>query len=128
MTRLLIAEDKPELRKMQKVFLERAGYVVVEAENGEQLRALVYSDKAVDCVVMDNDLSTGPTGYAVLCEMRQSADERVNKLPVVMHFSQSARHRVPIEDLPHMRAVYFPKPAFGTEYITAVKTAIDRLS
>ncbi|MEW6298076.1 MAG: response regulator [Thermodesulfobacteriota bacterium] len=52
MTRILVIDDEPQVRAMLRQMLEREGYEVVEAEEGEEgLRR--YQEQPVDLVITD---------------------------------------------------------------------------
>lgn len=52
MSRILLADDDTQVRKMLKITLERAGHEVVEAADGNQA-VLVYDPETIDVVVTD---------------------------------------------------------------------------
>jgi len=54
--RVLIVEDEPDVRKTIRLVLEKAGYVVVEAEDGEQAIQAIRSGEnplLVDAIICD---------------------------------------------------------------------------
>lgn len=52
MTRILVIDDEPQVRAMLRQMLEREGYEVVEAEEGEEgMRR--YREQPVDLVITD---------------------------------------------------------------------------
>ena len=50
--RIMIVEDVAELRRMWRCILEKEGYSVIEASNGEEAMA-AYREEAVDLVITD---------------------------------------------------------------------------
>ena len=50
--RIMVVEDVAELRRMLRCILEKEGYSVVEASNGEEAMA-AYREEAVDLVITD---------------------------------------------------------------------------
>ena len=52
MARILIVDDEPLVRSMLRQVLERAGYDVTEAGNGEEAIKL-YRDRPADVIVID---------------------------------------------------------------------------
>jgi len=52
MSRILLADDDAQVRKMLKITLERAGHEVVEAADGNQA-VQVYDPETIDVVVTD---------------------------------------------------------------------------
>jgi two-component system cell cycle response regulator len=76
---ILIADDRPSSRELLGLVLERAGYEVIEAEDGE--RALERTRAAVpDLVLLDLQMP-GLDGYGVLAALR--AESRFSQLPVL---------------------------------------------
>ncbi len=54
--RVLVVEDEPDVRKTIRLVLEKAGYVVVEAEDGEQAIEVLHSGDnplMVDLIISD---------------------------------------------------------------------------
>ena len=71
-TRLLLAEDDPDLRKVLAMALRREGYEVAEARDGNHLRtylgALLYHKNQADPVdlIITDVRMPGPSGMEVL--------------------------------------------------------------
>jgi CheY-like chemotaxis protein len=76
---VLIADDRPSSRELLGLVLERAGYEVIEAENGEQALERARSGNP-DIVLLDLQMP-GLDGYGVLAALR--ADARFVQLPVL---------------------------------------------
>jgi two-component system response regulator RegX3 len=70
--RILIVEDEPQLRGLLRLYLERAGYIVADAGDGDTALAAFAADRA-DLVVLDLMLP-GMQGEAVLRALREEAD------------------------------------------------------
>ena len=51
--KILVVDDEPDIRELLKIVLEKDGYSVVEAQNGEQAVELVKADPALSLVIMD---------------------------------------------------------------------------
>lgn len=51
--KILVVDDEPDIRELLKIVLEKDGYAVIEAENGEQAVELVKSDASLSLVIMD---------------------------------------------------------------------------
>jgi CheY-like chemotaxis protein len=77
---VLIAEDHDDSRIMLKVYLERLGYVVLEAWDGRQAVDLGESERP-DLIFMDADLP-GIDGVSAVTRLRRNGDLR--SLPIVM--------------------------------------------
>ena len=75
-TRILIVDDQDELRKLVRMTLEYADYVLYEAENGARALELL---KAVQpqLVVLDAMMPGGLDGFQV-CEIIKSSPETCN--------------------------------------------------
>jgi two-component system cell cycle response regulator len=76
---ILIADDRPSSRELLRLVLERAGYDVTEAEDGE--RALTQArEGSPDLILLDLQMP-GLDGYGVLAALR--AEERFAQVPVL---------------------------------------------
>lgn len=79
MKRILIAEDKATSRELLRTVLQQQGYVVDEAEDGEQaLRKII--DDPPDLILMDLQMPAR-SGYEVVSELRK--DPRLAEVPIV---------------------------------------------
>lgn len=76
---ILIADDRPSSRELLRLVLERAGYAVIEAEDGEKAldRARAVNP---DLVLLDLQMPV-LDGYGVLAALR--GEERFRNLPVL---------------------------------------------
>lgn len=79
MKQILIVEDKPASRELLRTVLERQGYHVTEAEDGEDALNKLR-DYVPDLVLLDLQMPLR-NGYDVLKEMRR--DPRMLNVPVV---------------------------------------------
>jgi DNA-binding response OmpR family regulator len=70
--RILIVEDEPQLRGLLRLYLERAGYAVTDAGDGDGAVA-AFEAEGADLVVLDLMLP-GMQGEAVLQALRETAD------------------------------------------------------
>jgi len=76
---ILIADDRPSSRELLRTVLERAGYSVIEAADGEE--ALERAQAAhPDLILLDLQMPK-LDGYGVLERLRK--DERFRALPVL---------------------------------------------
>ena len=76
---ILIADDRPSSRELLRLVLERAGYDVTEAEDGE--RALTQArEGSPDLILLDLNMP-GLDGYGVLAALRAAA--RFAQVPVL---------------------------------------------
>lgn len=76
---ILIADDRPSSRELLRTVLERAGYAVIEAGDGEEALERAQSGNP-DLILMDLQMPK-LDGYAVLERLRR--DERFRTLPVL---------------------------------------------
>ncbi len=75
--RVLIAEDEERLRKIIRTYLQRDGYEVIEAKNGQEAIDLL-DENVVDLVILDV-MMPEVDGWSVLRHLRNESD-----LPVIM--------------------------------------------
>jgi DNA-binding response OmpR family regulator len=78
-----MVDDESRMRKLVKDFLTREGYVVVEAENGEQAIDIFMNDKNISLVILDV-MMPKMDGYETLAEIR-----KYSQLPVIMLTAKS---------------------------------------
>lgn len=83
--RILVIEDDPEMVSLARLFLERAGYEVLSALEGETGLEVLRTEP-VDLILLDI-MMAGMDGWDVLKAVR--ANEQWRDMPVIM---LSARH------------------------------------
>ena len=76
LSRILVVEDEPNMRRLIKDFLKREGYEVVEAEDG-RMALEVFETEAVDLVILDV-MMPELDGWVVCREIR-----KISQLPIV---------------------------------------------
>jgi DNA-binding response OmpR family regulator len=76
--RILLAEDDWKLRRIASDFLKKEGYIVVEAEDGEQAIEFFFNNK-IDLVILDI-MMPKLNGWDVCREIRS---EQIN-VPIIM--------------------------------------------
>jgi CheY-like chemotaxis protein len=79
MKQILIVEDKDTSRELLRTVLERQGYGVLEAKDGEEALQLIKA-QTLDLVLLDLQIPIR-NGYSVLQVIR--SDDRLAALPVV---------------------------------------------
>jgi len=79
MKRILVVEDKATSRELLRTVLERQGYFVMEAANGQEALRRVNKDSP-DLVLLDLQIPS-PNGYEVLKEIR--GNRHLAHIPVV---------------------------------------------
>jgi DNA-binding response OmpR family regulator len=77
---ILVADDDEDIRRLLRFRLERAGYGVIEARDGEEALALALEHRP-DLAVMDVMMPKA-TGYEVTRRLRE--DESTRKIPVIL--------------------------------------------
>lgn len=79
---ILTADDEKEIRDVFRLYLEQAGYNVLEAENGMKALEILKKEK-VDLVLLDV-MMPGIDGYRTLKNIREA-----NNIPVIMVSAKS---------------------------------------
>lgn len=111
-TKVLIVDDEPEIVTLLKAFLEKSGFEVSDAANGEL--ALKYfglqpSDPNIilpDIVILDIMMPV-MDGYALNAKLQ--ADPRTAKIPIVVLTAKGQKMRELFEMAPNV-AAYVQKP------------------
>jgi len=80
MAKILVVEDEPEIRVLVKTILEKAGYSVVEAEDGEAALRLVNEEEP-DLVLLDVMIPC-IEGWEVCRRIREN--EATRRIPIIM--------------------------------------------
>ena len=78
---VLLVDDDYDLLEINKMTLERAGFAVLTADNGEE-GFLVASRQAVDVAVLDVMMDTPTEGFTLARQLRQ--DPRTRHIPLLM--------------------------------------------
>lgn len=81
--KILVVDDESRMRKLVRDFLERAGYTVLEAENGLQAMELFYDHKDIHLLILDI-MMPQMDGWQVCREIRQTS-----KVPIIMLTARS---------------------------------------
>ena len=85
MTKILVVDDDPEVRKFVVVILSAQGWECIEAENGEQALELAFAS-APDLILTASMMSK-MNGLEVVQRLR--ADPRTKATPIVMLTARS---------------------------------------
>lgn len=118
MTRLLIAEDDPEIAMLERDYLEMAGYEVSTVDNG-QLAVTEALNGGYDLILLDLMLP-GCSGYDVCRLIRDRID-----VPILMVTART-------ESVDKIRGLglgaddYIPKPFDPAELVARVKAHLSR--
>ena len=76
--RILVADDEEEIRELLRLYLEKEGYEVLEAGDGEEALDLFYGDRDIALVILDV-MMPKINGFDVCREIREHS-----KVPVIM--------------------------------------------
>lgn len=76
--KILLVDDESRMRKLVKDFLNRAGYQVLEAGDGEEAVDVFFSTKGIDLLVLDV-MMPRMDGWEVVREIR-----KVSEVPIIM--------------------------------------------
>ena len=79
--RILVADDEPDLLNAAKIMLEKGGYQVIEAEDGDEALEKAYSEKP-DLIILDV-VMPGKTGTEV-CRILKD-DPQTSSIPILMY-------------------------------------------
>ena len=83
---VLVADDDPKVRELLRIFLEKAGYRVVLAQNGAEAIALAQ-ESAPDVILVDV-MMPQMDGFEACRQLRN--DTRTSHVPILMLTSRSA--------------------------------------
>ena len=76
--KIMVVDDESRMRKLVKDFLIKDGYLVVEAEDGQQALDLFYEDKDIALIILDV-MMPKRDGWEVCREIRANS-----KVPIIM--------------------------------------------
>lgn len=86
--KILVADDESEIRDLLRLYLEKDGYEVMEAEDGAKALSLLQEQErkgqAVDLLILDI-MMPGIDGYRVLRNIREN-----NNIPVIILSAKSS--------------------------------------
>ena len=81
--KILVVDDESRIRKIIRDFLEREGYVVCEAEDGEAALDIFCSNNDIDLIIMDV-MMPKMDGWQLCKEVR-----KLSKVPILMLTAKS---------------------------------------
>ena len=76
--KILVVDDESRMRKLVKDFLTKDGYIVLEAEDGQQALDTFYDDKDIALIILDV-MMPKRDGWEVCREIRETS-----KVPIIM--------------------------------------------
>jgi pilus assembly protein CpaE len=121
MTRILVVDDDPTIRKLVELVLTQAGYQVTLAATGEQGFSLA-SQQSFDMAVLDVMLP-GMDGYTLCRRLR--AHPRTSLIPILMLTAQ-AETRDKLAGFNAGADDYVTKPFEPAEFVVRVKVLLAR--
>ena len=83
MEKILVADDEQKIRKLVGGFLEKSGFAVVEAEDGDEAYRLFCENKDIDLMILDI-MMPGLNGWEVCRKVRETST-----VPVIMLTARS---------------------------------------
>ncbi len=117
---ILLTEDDPALRKLEKGVLEQFGYRVIEAENGEEALARYRENpEAVDCLILDV-IMPRKNGKEVYDEIR--ALQPTMKALFTSGYTADIIHR---QGILHKDLHFLSKPATPSELLRRLREILD---
>lgn len=119
--RILVADDDPDLREIIKLTLQREGYDVIEAADGEQAVARAI-DSAPSLILLDM-MMPGTDGFDA-CR-RIKSDRRTFGVPVIFITGQGD-YRARVKSLQLGAEDYLDKPFDPRDLSRRVRMAIQR--
>ncbi len=81
--KILVVDDESRMRKLVKDFLTKDGYIVIEAEDGQQALDAFYADKDISLIILDV-MMPKRDGWEVCREIRTNS-----KVPIIMLTAKS---------------------------------------
>ena len=81
--KILVVDDESRMRKLVHDFLAKQGFLVLEAENGEEAVDMFFEDKNISLVILDV-MMPKMDGWQVCKEIRQ-----YSKVPIIMLTAKS---------------------------------------
>ena len=82
-TTILIVDDEQRMRKLDRDYMIREGYVVLEAANGRQALEIFHSDAKVSLIILDV-MMPEMDGWQVCSDIRKTS-----KVPIIMLTAKS---------------------------------------
>lgn len=126
MSKILVVEDEKTLAEIISLKLQEEGFQVDNAYNGEEaLNKLKDMENLPDLILLDI-LLPKINGLEVLAQIRQSPDDKLTNIPVLI-FSNFA-HEEEVQKAKDLGAVdYIVKAAFSpAEIVTKVKVILGQ--
>ena len=118
---ILLVDDDPTQRRLMRAVCEKAGYPVLQADNGEAALSLLRSPQGSDVGLMMLDLRM--PGLGGMETLRRSKSFRED-LPVIVLTAQGGIDTV-VEAMQLGAADFFVKPASPERVVVSIKNALS---
>ncbi len=116
---VLVVDDDPTQRRLIQAVLEREGFAVLHAENGDQAIERLGSGGTIDVVLLDM-VMPGMSGQETLVEMRQRAFNQ----PVIVVTATGGIDTV-VQAMQAGAMDFFIKPAAPERIIVSIRNALS---
>ena len=116
--RILVVDDEERIRRLLKMYLEREGYVVEEAENG-QIALQLALENEYNCILLDI-MMPEKDGIEVITELREHKDT-----PVIL-LTAKGEEANRVEGFELGADDYIVKPFSPREVVLRVKALLKR--
>lgn len=125
--RILLVDDDADFVRITKSMLEKNGYVVTPAYNGQEAREKVKSER-FDVIILDVMMETDTEGFHVAYDIRK--DEAIKSVPLVMltaiNLRSSPAWKVTSDETWLPVDVFLDKPVTSAQLLAAVEKALGK--
>ncbi len=119
--KVLLVDDEPDIRKLAKLLLQRAGYEVLVAENG--LEGLAKAEAAHPEVVLLDVMMPGMSGFDVLKRLKENA--ATQDIPVIIFSALGADRQINMSRQLGAES-HLEKPYQAQQLLEQVRLAIQK--
>ena len=127
--RILLVDDDADFVRITKSMLEKNGYAVTPAYNGQEAREKVKSER-FDVIILDVMMETDTEGFHVAYDIRK--DEAIKNVPLVMltaiNLRSSPAWKVTSDETWLPVDVFLDKPVTSAQLLAAVEKALGKTS
>lgn len=118
--KILVVDDEARMRKLVRDFLNKEGYEVIEAADGNEALDKFYEDNSISLIILDV-MMPGPDGYEVCKEIRSQST-----VPIIM-LTAKGEERDELQGFNTGADEYISKP-FSPKILVARVNALLRRS
>jgi chemotaxis family two-component system sensor histidine kinase/response regulator PixL len=118
MSRILVAEDDPDIRSLARLLLELSDHDVIEAADGEAVLSLLAADDDIDVVLLDLRLPLR-NGFEVMTELRKTGRLGAKTRVVIFSAQIDPRDRERAEE--QGASGFLAKPFSEEELLAAIQ-------